>query len=292
MIIVFAGCDKTGKSTLIRKLHKATHYKYPILDRFTESSIVYGLHNNRKLDYEKYFELEKYLLEEVLLVYIEANKDDIGNRMKIHNEKDIKIDEIEKIKKLYEDYLNETCFNYIVINTSAHDEKACIEIIKNKIKEIEKEDGLAQVNRLIETIMNCGEKVNNTTELRNINYNFKNIKFKRLKYFTNTKQEKYYYDRIYYSLRHIINAQMTEYHQNIYSRKYIFTSNECINSFHVLFRNDILECYIAIRSSDVLQILPLDIYYSYQIAKKINKEYFKAKKIKLNFKIASAHVYL
>ena len=47
MIIVFAGCDKAGKSTLIRRLHKTTKYQYPILDRFTESSIVYGLHNNR-----------------------------------------------------------------------------------------------------------------------------------------------------------------------------------------------------------------------------------------------------
>jgi len=292
MIIIFAGCDKTGKSTLIRKLHKATRYEYPILDRFTESSIVYGLHNNRKLDYEKYFELEKYLLEEVLLVYLTANKEDIKSRMINKNETDIKFNEIEKIKKHYEDYLEQTYFNYIVINTSENSVDDCIEIIKNKIKEIEKEDGLAQVDKLALTIINCGEKVNKTIEIRNINYNFKDIDKKRLKKFKNTKHEEYYYNRIYYSLRHIINSQMLEYHQNIYSRKYIFTSNECINSFHVLFRNDTLEVYVNIRSSDVQKILPLDIHYSYKIAKILNKEFFKAKKIKLNFRIASAHIYL
>lgn len=292
MIVVFAGCDKTGKTTLIKALHKATNYKYPILDRFTDSSIVYGKYRNRKLDYSKYYEIEKYLLEEVLLVYVTAENKDIKERIIKEKEKDITWNEIQDVKSEYINYIVNTFFNYIVINTSMYSKKECVKQIKDKIKEIEKEDGLEQIKTLVRTIKCLGEVVNKTLELRNINYNFKDIKFQKLKKFTNIKHEKYYYDRIYYGLRHIINSQIKEYNQNLYSRRFLFDSNECINSFHVLYRGDTLECYVNIRSSNVEKILPLDVYYSYRIAHRINKEFFKAKKVKINFKIISAHVYI
>lgn len=296
--IVFSGCDKVGKSTIIRELHKATQYKYPILDRYTESSIVYGKHRKRNLNYDEYFDLEKCLMSNVLLVYLSAHDDDIKKRIVDTNEKDITFKEIKTIKKHYENYLKETFFNYIIINTSKFSIKQCVNKIKNKIKEIEKQDGLDQIEYLIKVIEKNGLFVNNTLELQNINYKFKDIsrermsKYLRKNKLRNEKFEKLYYDRIYHSIKHIINSQMTEYGQNLYSRRFIFDSSECISNVHFMYRENVLNCYVNIRSSNVKKILPLDVFYMYRIAEMINNDFFKAIKIELNFKVASAHIYL
>ena len=42
MFIIFEGADKTGKSTLIKKLNEVTDYKHWVLDRGIISSIVYN----------------------------------------------------------------------------------------------------------------------------------------------------------------------------------------------------------------------------------------------------------
>jgi len=297
--IVLESVDKCGKSTIIRALHKRTNYRYPILDRFTGSSISYGKHNNRKLDYNLYKELEKSMFSKVLLFYITADKKDIINRMKEHNEKDITISEIDSLKKEYEKYLKDfTFFDYRIVNTSKMNLKESVNYIVNEIKKKENETGIDQVKFLTKLIEKRGHEINGTKELTNINFDFNDIfkeairQYQKENSLNNTKYEKLYYDRIYYSLRHIINSQLKEYNQLITSRRFIFTSNECINSFHLLFRNNVLEVFVTIRSSNVKDILPLDIYFSYRIAEKLNREFFNSKVIKINFKIHSAHVYV
>lgn len=299
MILIFCGCDKTGKSTLIKEVHKATNYKYPIIDRFTDSSIVYGKYRNRKLNYNYYKEIEKSMIDQVLLVYITANYNTIKDRIIKNNEKDINYNEIKSIKDEYQKYLNKyTLFKYITIDTSINTIRNCVYKIVKEIKLIENEDGIEQIKRLINLIMKRGEELNNTKELRNLNFKFNKINIKNLNNFlkfdkkSNEMKEKLYYNRIYHTLKHIINSQLIEYNQNLFSRRFIFNSNECIDTIHAMYRNNILECFIDIRSSNVKDILPLDIYYCYKICNNINKDFFKAKKIDLNFHIGSAHVYI
>ena len=117
-------------------------------------------------------------------------------------------------------------------------------------------------------------------------YKKRNLNLKTLRV-----REVVFYDRIYYSLRHIISAQLKEYGQNRHSRKFIYTSSECISSFHVLERKSCLICLVYIRSSDVKKTLPLDARYCYRIAEKINREFFKRRNISCKFVIGSAHMY-
>lgn len=49
MFIIFEGADKTGKSTLIKRLNEATDYKHWVLDRGIISSIVYNDIYKRKM---------------------------------------------------------------------------------------------------------------------------------------------------------------------------------------------------------------------------------------------------
>lgn len=301
MILIFSGVDKTGKTTLIREVHKATNYKYPILDRFTESSIAYGKYRNRDLDYSEYYEIEKKLQDDVILFYITASNESIEKRIISENEKDITFKDIEGLKSEYMKYLYSTMFSYFIIDTTDRKIEDCVKEIIGCIKEIEDRDGIYQICNLFCNICEHGKDVNGTKELTNIAIDFKEISLGNLKdYCFNNKldfneineTEKFYYDRVYYSIKHIIKAQLTEHGQNINSRRFIYTSDECINAYHLLFREDTLDIFINLRSSNVERILPFDVYYCRLIGDEMNRQFFKAKKINYHFTIDSAHVYI
>ncbi len=300
-ILVFEGCDKSGKSTLIREVHKATNYKYIITDRFTPSSITYGKYRNRKLNYDEYYEIEKKLSDDVILFYITASNDSIKKRIVSENEKDITSEDIMGLKREYVNYLCNTHFIYFVIDTTNRSIKSCVNDIIRDIKKVENRNGIYQISNLYCNVETHGKKVNNTKELTNISIEFKDLTLRALNDYClkndidfneTNRSEKFYYDRLYHSIRHIIKAQLTEYKQNVNSRRFVFTSNECINSYHCLFRDDLLEVFINLRSSNVEKILPFDVYHCKLIANKINKEFFKAKKIRCYFTINSAHIYI
>jgi thymidylate kinase len=107
-ILLFSGCDKTGKTTIIKEILKRTN-KHICVDRFAACQTVYGnIHN--KLDTPPgyiYSELEKFLSKSPLpVVYIHttATTYDIQKRFKEHNEKDIELDQIDEVKESYIKY--------------------------------------------------------------------------------------------------------------------------------------------------------------------------------------------
>jgi thymidylate kinase len=301
LMIVFAGCDKVGKTTLIKALHKETNFKYPILDRFTDSAICYGRYRNRELDYSQYYELEKGLMNKVLLVYCTARNEDIEKRMIKHDEKDIVASEIDSLKEQYAKYLSETMFENIIIDTSNLSISKAIYEITKKINRMENDNAIEITNRLKDNIIRNGHDVNGTYELLGVDFTItqkpdmshikKYYEVNDFDFDLIDEEELYFYDRIEKTIRHLIKAQIKEYGQNAYSRKFQFSSTECINSYHLIYRGETLYCYVTIRSSNVPKILPLDIYYCYDIAEKMNKEFFKASDIKCEFRIVSAHVY-
>lgn len=301
LTIILDSVDKTGKTTLIRELHKKTNYKYPILDRFTPSSITYGHYRNRDLDYSEYYEIEKKFADDVILFYITASNDSIEKRIVSENEKDITFKDIQGLKNEYMKYLYSTMFSYFIIDTTDRSIEECVDEILYDLKEFEDRDGIYQICNLCSNVEKHGNSINGTKELTNISINFKDITLEALKnYCSNNKidfnetneNESFYYDRVFYSLKHIIKAQLTEHGQNINSRRFIYTSDECINSFHLLFRKNTLEVFINLRSSNVKKILPFDVYYCKIIVNELNRQFFKAEKVNCNFTINSAHFYI
>ena len=132
-VIIFIGCDKTGKSTLMKEVLKRTN-RHICVDRFTPCQFVYGM-LHCKLDTPNLYklrELEEYLNSSpipVFFVYVEASTDDIIHRFKIHNETDIFTSQIDLVKNKYKEYLKETPIKVLKVNTSENNITDCTDKI-------------------------------------------------------------------------------------------------------------------------------------------------------------------
>jgi thymidylate kinase len=135
MLVICDGSDKTGKDTIIQELHYQTNYEHVIINRCIASNWVMGQIHNRNLDFDEYLEYDEALskLPFVRQVILFANKDDLIERFKKHNETDISIDEIDKVQNLFIDYAKKTKIKTILINTSEYDLLHTVKLIKEFI---------------------------------------------------------------------------------------------------------------------------------------------------------------
>jgi len=136
MIIVWEGCDKCGKDSLIKELHRQTNFKHICINRFIGSHIVYGRFRHRQPDYKEYFEYDKELskLPFVKQIILIANKQELIKRFKKHNETDIREDEIAIVLTLYENYIKQTKIPTLVLDTSKNNVSECISKILEFVK--------------------------------------------------------------------------------------------------------------------------------------------------------------
>lgn len=131
-IIIFEGCDKSGKSTLISSFNSLTQYNYWVLDRGFISSLVYDelFHRNNK----KYFEeiLEKMNQEfDIRIIYCYASDEIIQERLTNSCETlSPEISDIKRVKKLFEDNIIHYHLQNIKIDTSESIENCLNKIIK------------------------------------------------------------------------------------------------------------------------------------------------------------------
>lgn len=138
-ILIFCGCDKTGKTTLMKEVLKRTN-KHICIDRFAPCQSVYGfLHSKNDTPTEAEFEfLEDFLKFSpfpVYYIHVEADTEDIEHRFATHKEIDIELEQIDLVKQWYRVYFNcHTHLPIIKINTSKNNIYECIEMIFNSIK--------------------------------------------------------------------------------------------------------------------------------------------------------------
>jgi thymidylate kinase len=120
-ITFFIGCDKVGKSTLFQAVLKKTN-SHICVDRFTACQYVYGHHHGKGDDTPELIELRKIetAMKEAggFFVHVTAYHEDIIERFKQHNEKDINTRDISKVLEDYEQYLKGTSMEVLRINTS------------------------------------------------------------------------------------------------------------------------------------------------------------------------------
>ncbi len=132
-ILLFVGCDKTGKSTLMKNILKRTN-QHICVDRFTPCQYVYGrLHNkNSTPSLESFRNLESFLTKSpipVMFVHVFADTEDIKKRFIEHDEKDIDLQQIDYVKQQYRQYLENTSLKVLNINTSKYCIDECMEQI-------------------------------------------------------------------------------------------------------------------------------------------------------------------
>lgn len=134
--IILEGCDGSGKSTLKKVFNKLTDKKWFVLDRGPGSAIAYGMHNKRKIDYDKLLDMDDmFAINDFVLVYLNANRIDIRNRETMKGDGDIKFAEIDDICKKYQQYLVMTKMPIIKVNTSTSGPE---ETAKYLLKELKK----------------------------------------------------------------------------------------------------------------------------------------------------------
>jgi hypothetical protein len=129
-VLLFAGVDKVGKTTLFQAVLKNTN-RHICVDRFTPCQWVYGNHHNKDAPPIEYLrEVEVALEDYAGVVYVEAFLEDIVKRFEEHNEKDIEIEDIEKVMGKYREYINDTdTLPVLYINTSIGTIEECMKDI-------------------------------------------------------------------------------------------------------------------------------------------------------------------
>jgi len=297
-ILAFDSPDKCGKDTLIAAFHKATGYKYPAINRFTGTSISYADFWNRDLDEQPYLEIEAGLFDKVLLIYLDAPQDVLAKRFKEHNEKDIKIEDMNKLKNCYGRYLDKTLLPYIEIDTSQPIED-CIKEIVDFIEKQEDEDIISKQNRLIKGIKNFGNRVENTKELTNIELKFKPeeidliaARMTEAKAWELINEEAPEYAEIFCTLNNSIRLKLNYFKsQNLNSRQFVYHSDSCLSKYQLIKRGDTLNVFVNMRSCNIAKMLIADYYGICSIAKSLNESYFKCKDINVTLNITSAHLY-
>jgi len=131
-VLLFSGCDKVGKTTLFQAVLKKTN-AHICVDRFTPCQHVYGTHHKREdtPSVEYLTNVELALEDYAGVVYVEAFLEDIIERFHTHNEKDIELEDIQKIINSYRNYVNNTPLPVLYLNTSILNIEECVsEIVK------------------------------------------------------------------------------------------------------------------------------------------------------------------
>lgn len=297
--LIVDGSDKVGKDTLIAAFHKATGYKYSAINRWGATSFAYGKFWNRDLDFKGYLAQDLNNINDALLVYLYAPLEVLEQRFKKHDEKDMDLKELDRLRTHYEEFLNNTPLKVVRIDTSKPID-FCIKQITDAIYEFENECVLYKVLRLINYVNKNGQDILSaipaqlTKEVRNVTLKYKDSNLDDLQKsinMTSYLQEFQEYETIYHVLANEIRLK-SEYfkNQDMSSRQFIYSGTSCISNFHVMCRNDTLEVNVYIRSSNLYAMLLNDIYGIDYIARKINDRFFTATRIKYNVHIGSAHI--
>jgi len=105
-IVVFEGCDGSGKTTLMRAFNIATNYKHLCIDRFTGSMFTYAYDKSRSVAVSEILNAENILNDcfDTYLILCNCEPVTINARL------DAKMDSLDRSKVRYHIFLFNTYF--------------------------------------------------------------------------------------------------------------------------------------------------------------------------------------
>ncbi|MFZ5932528.1 MAG: hypothetical protein ACOYT7_00360 [Patescibacteria group bacterium] len=145
-ILAFEGPDKSGKSTLIREVNKATDYKFLCIDRFTGSAWVYDRLTERRDRTEELSRAEEELsnLDNVLVLTILLNCDPEKLKERITGgltNDDLATEHLEEAIKLYKEYSESIArLPVIIIDTSNRTVDETVQEIIERVAKYEQDN--------------------------------------------------------------------------------------------------------------------------------------------------------
>ena len=203
MVYIFTGCDRSGKTTLAKRLSKELngeyiHFSAPksledgkkeyynfissindktyILDRFYECEDIYApIYRNYSLNYQD--DIEQLLnCHNVMFIYVKTPLDIIKERIKKCGENFVKWDDLQKVIDNYELFFAKTKIPYIIVSGDYKDINVPINIIKKKmnqliiLKQFYKKHNSFSYGNLTSDIIVINENDNNVRDIDDLTY--------------------------------------------------------------------------------------------------------------------------
>tara|TARA_Y100001963_G_C6793133_1_gene456799 strand:+ start:5710 stop:6636 length:927 start_codon:yes stop_codon:yes gene_type:complete len=288
------GPDCSGKTTLIKEIHKITNYRWHIQDRSHISRLVFSNLYNRKtanIAHDCHFETANLNNRFIFLI---PGFDTIKDRFltrgdEIHHS-------VDSIRSVYDAFVyqykkiselpNVILFNgedagEIAERVSCYldiAERAQLREISDSVCRIVESSSSKEVFPLEFMIYDDGEFEESNEVI------------------LDHKPEKEYYLKIKTELFNKIDRELTgqnEYSrvEDIKSRRFVYTDDSCISFIQLSFRNDVMDFHSVIRSTEVKEVFPYDIKFLYYLAsecwRKIDHSCTSAR---LRFNLNSAHI--
>lgn len=146
IILAFEGPDKSGKTTLVREVNKATNFRFLCIDRFTGSAWVYDRLTGRRDRTEGLSRAEGELstLENVLVLTILLSCSPEKLKERITGETthaDLSVQQLKEGIELYEEYAqNVAKLPIIVVDTSDKTIEETVQEITERVKKYEQDN--------------------------------------------------------------------------------------------------------------------------------------------------------
>tara|TARA_Y100000310_G_C20639798_1_gene793267 strand:+ start:869 stop:1774 length:906 start_codon:yes stop_codon:yes gene_type:complete len=287
------GSDCAGKTTLIKKIHNMTGYRWHIHDRSQISRKIFAGIYERSLD-----NLESDLHLEISnlnnrFVFLYPDFETIKSRFLKRGDEIHK--DISSIKRVYDEFLDAYIILSQLPNISGYSDddtgeiaaklSAYLDVIERcMIREVSD-----QVSRFVKNTSNESYPLSFTLY---DDGKFEEASEDSLCY----EPEKEYYFMIHDSLIHKIEMELSgenEYNrvEDFESRRFIFADKSCISFIQVAIRNNIMDFHVVLRSTDVVTTFPHDLKFLYYLASRCwNKIGLGCDSCRLRFNLNSAHI--
>ena len=289
--ITLEGPDLSGKTTLMSQIHKETNNKYNIIDRSTMSAMVYSTYYDRPnvklLERQLRNELNN-LNNRTIILMPDINV--LNNRYNDRGDEIQNWEDIIAINNLYEQIIKKFGgFSTLKVIRSDQPLQEALDYLERSGENIPQEVLLNAVASDDEAYPVKLEVDLGDGFMTAINDAF------------DFESEKEYYTKILSKMLTTITKENIG--DNPYgtrqdpkkTRRYIYADDSCIALFHMMYREDRLNFYATLRSSDVVNIFEHDYkflkYLCGECAKAVGiKDYEIPKETTLSVIIHSAHI--
>ena len=282
------GPDRSGKTTMFSNIHKLTNYRWNIHDRSAISMLTFAklyerdcFHNIENLKRELF-----NLNNRFIILY--PSWETIYHRQKSDPDDIHDVISLKKVYNIFGEIANEFESYPNVIVAKEEEPNKIVKKIVDCLLEMENYSYKEIQNQVFQLAsVNSGEAIGVNFTLFD-DGNFKDTDFKVLEY----EKEKEYYQKIRNAVKNKIQNEI-ESGQQLKSRRFVYADDSCISLANFNYRNNILDCNIVLRSSDVKDTL----YYDLNFAAILCRDVFKHLNLnsaedfcRIRFEINSAHI--
>lgn len=291
--IVLEGADCSGKTTLYEVLHGDTNYRYNIQDRSNLSMYVYSNFYGRE-DSNKWYNNFWKEIKSFNTLYVILLPSDGVIKQRILERGDEKqtvesaIDLNGRFRKLSKFYFRNMFPNILTVDIDTSTTSSDIsDIVMHRLRTLETSN---PADLIRDVVFSSGK--NELTDITTSEIVFSTKKKTRsicwdvLEY----PPEKEYYagirDKVITNIERVL---MTN--QKLDSRRFVYADDSCISLIHTMYRDNIIDVNVTMRSSNVSQTLWADYEFLRILCLDIaNTMGIQTSDIKLTLNIRSAHI--